>query len=101
MEFEQSPLFPLDSRKCVPRLYSLSKKKTKEILSEVCKINLRSEEVRRVRRYLRSNLSHLIITDIMSVLVPSDKWKFPCAQSNEILECRIHPECALGKDSFD
>ena len=89
-------MFPPIARKDVPSLYSASKKKTIKIISEVCERDrLQSNDVFKMRKYIRSNLPAVIITDILSEMIPSDKWRFPCSSSKEILECRIHSECSL------
>ena len=94
-------MFPLVARKEVPSLYSGSKKKTIKIISEICERDrLRPEDIFKMRKYIRSNLPGVIITDILSEMVPSDKWRFPCCSSKEILECRIHSECSLVFDSL-
>ena len=97
MENDNQPLFPLHARKSVPSLYRKSKKKTIRMLSEVCRHeSLHHQRVKGLRKYL-ALLPAIIQTDIMADMVPADRWRFPCVASQEILECRIHPECALGR----
>ena len=54
-------------------------------------------------RYLRKNLPAFIITDLLKTIVPAstDKWRFSCASSRELLHCRVHPECQLVYQKLD
>ena len=54
-------------------------------------------------RYLRKNLPAFILTDLLKSIVPAstDKWRFSCASSRELLHCRVHPECQLVYHKLD
>ena len=94
-----APMFPPRARKCASSLYSSSKKVSNRMLvkfitSPMCE---REQSVRKVRKYIRQSLPAIILTDMLSSLVPSpsDKWRFPCAVTQDRLHCRMHPECEL------
>lgn len=99
MDTNHFPLFQSDARKSVSSLYAVAKKIIIKLVSNVCHsyLSRRGREVHEVRKYLR-HLPSVILTDLLRDMIPTDKWKFPCARSTQILECRKHPECALGKD---
>ena len=94
-------MFPSVARKDVPSLYSAAKKKTIKILSYICSYSYMEEDIFKMRKYIRRNLPAVIINDILSEMIPNDKWRHPCSSSKEILECRIHPECSLVYQSLE
>ena len=89
-----APMFPPRARKCASSLYSCSKKVSNRML---VKFITSPMSVRKVRKYIRQSLPAVILTDMLSSLVPSpsDKWRFPCAVTQDRLHCRMHPECEL------
>ena len=101
METNHCPLFQSDTRKGVSSVYALAKKIIIKLVSNVCDSHLSSHEVHEVRKYLRLHLPSVILTDLLSDMIPTDKWKFPCATSRQILKCGLHSECALGKDYIE
>jgi len=93
------PMFPPRARKSASSLYSSSKKVSTKLLVQFIKSSKCEKEhnVRKVRKYIRQSLPAVILTDMLGSLVPgpSDKWKFPCAQTRDRLHCKMHPECEL------
>jgi len=100
-----NPMFPVHSRKSVSSLYHTSRRATARLVSGFCDgphadVKL---AVSIVRRYMRKNLPAFILTDLLSTIVPAstDKWRFSCASSRELLHCRVHPECQLVYHKLD
>lgn len=100
-----APMFPSRARKCPSSLYSCSKKVANKLLVDFMKSPLceREQSVRKIRKYIRQSLPAVILTDMLNSLVPSpsDKWKFPCAGTQDRLHCRMHPECELVYTKLD
>jgi len=103
MQFQEvmslDPMFPTKARKSASSLYTCSKKVVNKLLvgfitSPLCE---RERAVRKVRKYIRQHLPAVILTDMLSCMVPSpaDKWRFPCVVTRDRLHCRMHQECEL------
>ena len=106
MDFiNQNPIFPRNARKNVGSLYNISCKTTTKILSEF--INSRKSRNRRsvqkVRRYLRKHLPAMILTKLISSIIPaaSDRWRFSCVSAKDLINCTQHPECGLVYHKLD
>ena len=52
---------------------------------------------------MRKHLPAFILTDLLTTVVPAstDKWRFSCASTRELLQCRVHPECQLVYHKLD
>jgi len=100
-----NPMFPTCARKSVTSLSLTSKRATARLISEFCDGPHcdRKTAVSIVRRYIRKNLPAFLITDLLAAIVPAstDKWRFSCASSRELLHCRVHPECQLVYTKLD
>ena len=106
MDFiNQNPIFPRNARKNVGSLYNISCRTTTKILSEF--INSRKSRNRRsvqkVRRYLRKHLHAMILTKLISSIIPaaSDRWRFSCVSAKDLINCTQHPECGLVYHKLD
>eukprot|EP00092_Neocalanus_flemingeri_P003022 GFUD01003231.1.p1 GENE.GFUD01003231.1~~GFUD01003231.1.p1 ORF type:complete len:621 (-),score=171.92 GFUD01003231.1:623-2485(-) len=109
MQFQEimsmDPMFPPRARKCASSLYTCAKKVSTRLLVQFINSSMyeREQSVRKVRKYIRQSLPAVILTDILSsmVPVPSDKWRFPCAATLDRLHCKMHPECELVYGRLD
>jgi len=94
-----NPMFPACARKNVCTLYNFARRSTTKLLSRFCDSSKCDSisAVDAVRRYTRKHLPAVILTDILSNLVPAstDRWRFSCISTTDLLQCKIHPECQL------
>jgi len=97
------PMFPTIARKSPGSLYLLSK--TAAVFLVKSFLNRHpiyhghpwpfQGNVHQFRRFFRQRLPAHILTDILSTIIPRDKWLFPCVDTKDRLNCKIHWECNI------
>lgn len=97
------PMFPSVARKSAESLYELSKTAAVNLVKSFLHRHPIyhglawpfEANVHQFRRYFRQRLPAHILTDILSTIIPRDKWMFPCLDSKDRVNCKIHWECNI------
>jgi len=104
-----APMFPSCARKSPQTLYEQSKRASMRHVARFlkrfpvnhCQTWSYEKHVSRFRRYFRQRLPAHILTDILETLIPQDKWTFPCTDTKERLNCKLHVECEQVYNRLD
>lgn len=96
-------MFPAIARKSPGTLYELSECRAINLVRWFLRRHpifhgdpwVYDSQVKKFRKYFRKNLAAHVLTHILATIIPRDKWMYPCVDTRDRLQCKIHWECQL------